>query len=486
MTRRWITVAAVMLTAWGATIGAAEARDPTPLPADYPSIGPSTTTTTIPIETNYPTTAPTTTAPPVTTTTVAPAPTTTASPPTTAAPRPVPTTTLPDLEPEPDPENDVNPALTDEPTLAGDIVYYETATEHALTILDIGVDGAVAYRQFAGPDDVIVTTTGILQWRPGEEHGGRTAVIGIIAEAADGSQARIDVNMLVAETNTMPEVIAPPIVRGFPGKTTEAVFSVADPDTPEDAHTWSVAGPASVTIDDAGVLRWTVADDAEPGRVEITVTATDDGEPAKSGSLTLRVEIVDTSEAAVMAVDAEGAPVNPMVIGADETAAAPAVMVDLDEPAQLLTAVAARTPRPAASPRVDAGRVEKVTGVIQQSAVIQSAQETLGALLDLEVPTTAVAGGLAWQLALLIAPSTFGRTRRVYDIVGVAPGAEIGNDRFRFRGDARGLEAGPIRRRGGRWMRAVESPFGDIWIPAANLRAVPRDTERTLEARLAH
>ena len=222
-----------------------------------------------------------------------------------------------------------------------------------------------------------------------------------------------------------------------------------------------------MSIDD-GIVRWDVPEDLEPGSVSFTITVTDDGEPRQSTSETYELEIVDTSEAAVAAVDAEGQPVNPMVIAAADDA--PPIMVDLDEPGELVSAMADRTPK--GLDRVTPTPIVTSGSPIESSVIVESVQETFGVLLDLDVPTTAVASGLIWQFALLAAPSLISRRRGIFDIVGVESNDEIGDSTFRFRSDATGLSAGALRRRNGVWMRAVHSPRGPVWIPSANLRRV--------------
>ena len=471
MRSRLAAVIALTLVTWGATMGAAEARDPTPLPAEYPETGPTTTTSTIPIG-NYPTVPPTTTTIPVTTTTLDPASGTTTVPPTTTvAPTPAPVRTpapAPAVVDEPDEDTDeADVDETDEGLTDDDVAIYETAAEGEPTIVSLTRDDVDTYQLLDGPAGVELGSTGTLRWIPGEDAGGSTGVIQVVGTRDDGSVVRYMIRILVAEVNEAPTITAPTPLRGFPGKSLRLDFTATDVDLPADTVSWRLRGPAGMSIDD-GTVRWDVPDDLEPGSVSFTITVTDDGEPRQATSETYELEIVDTSEAAVAAVDAEGQPVNPMVIAAADDA--PPIMVDLDEPGALVSAMADRTPK--GLDRVTPTPIVTSGGPIESSVIVESVQETFGVLLDLDVPTTAVAGGLVWQFALLAAPSLLSRRRGIFDIVGVESNDEIGDTTFRFRSDATGLSAGALRRRNGVWMRAVHSPCGPVWIPSANLRRV--------------
>ncbi|RMH72930.1 MAG: hypothetical protein D6683_13670 [Actinomyces sp.] len=184
----------------------------------------------------------------------------------------------------------------------------------------------------------------------------------------------------------------------------------------------------------------------------------------------------------------DGGATDPALV-VDPDGAAPPVVVDLDDPGELLAAVSAATP-PARLPRsTGEGATGTTTGRFRADdgaggrapgtppprpqrapAVLPVITDAYGALLELEVPALAVVSGLAWQLALVAAPGLLSRRRRLVDIVGVPPDAVVGDDTFAFRGDATALPAGRRRRRRGRWERAVESPRGTVWLPTSILR----------------
>jgi len=357
--------------------------------------------------------------------------------------------------------------LPDNVALEGDVlVYYGVGEEHVPVLLNVAQTDAASYSLVSPPAGATISPGGILQWTPPESTGGSTVVIAILARRADQSTQRIDARLLVAETNSPPAIEGPATGTAFPGKTLELTFTAVDEDEPANSHEWRTQSSTSATISD-GVLRWEVPADQAPEPVTIRITAIDDGSPSRRSSFAVSIDVIDTSDAAILAVDSDGDPINPYVIGASDTGAAP-LMVDLDNPGQLVAAVASRTPNAAARPAP--ALVSKVEGSLRQSAVVTSVRQTFQVLLDLEVPTTAVAGGLAWQFALLVGPGLITRRRRIYDIVGVPPGAEIGDRVFRFRSNAAGLEGGPLRRRNGQWMRAISSPLGPVWIPTVHLR----------------
>ncbi|MEM7139685.1 MAG: hypothetical protein AAF548_01555 [Actinomycetota bacterium] len=471
VTRRWLASTAVVMlavTAVSATMTSAAASVDRGLrPSAYPETGP-TTTTTLPVAVDpspYPTTAPTTTVP---TTTVAPDPGT--ATPTTAPPTTAPAgQTTPEPTPEAEPEAEPDEELPAESTLR-----YGIGEEHRPISVDASWAGASSYALMGDHPGVSLTSDGTLHWTPTEADGDTIQTFMVIARTGDAAYT-IEVRILVAEVESSPVVDERDPVVAYPGHTTQFRVTASDADVldGDGIASWSIDGPAGMTIDD-GLVVWAVPDDAGGDTVTVTVTAADDGDPPLTGSRTFTIDVLDDSEQALLAVDDAGEPVHPLVIAAASPESAP-LLVDLEDPAALVVAMVERTPPAVASSTVaNAPERGAAASTAERSAVVSSVRQTMGALLDLEVPTTAVASGIAWQFVLMAAPGLLSRRRDLFDVQGLAPDAMIGDGRWFFRSDAIALRGSGLRWKDGRWMRKVASPVGPVWLPAAHLASSRR------------
>ncbi len=447
-------ILAALAGALGGTTRSATAQVPS-----YPTTGPGatvqptgapTTTVTIPQMGPYPVVTPTTTVPP---TTAAPVATTTQAPPPVST---TPPTTL--------------------VSLVGATERFETAREHRSVRVDAGFGTLATYTLVSGPPDAVISTDGFLAWRPGESDGGTTVDFVVRARTPDQQVRDVSVHVLVAETNSTPMITGPTGISAAAGDTVTIKYTANDSnDDPPNHISWSVEGSSDAFITN-GLLEWTIDPTTPAGDVDLSIIATDDGEPAMSTTHRLVVRITGVKTSLITALSDDGTPLSPMVIAASGDSAP--LSVDLTRPGELMVAVGERTPTISrfAPPPIGPGAAgpnlrRGVAKVLDRRAVVASVQHAYRVLLDLEVPKTAVAGGLAWQLILFFLPGLFTRNDDLFDISGLRAGQEIGDDRFRFRSDATSLRAGAKRRKSGTWMRAVESPAGPIWIPVANLRS---------------
>jgi len=372
------------------------------------------------------------------------------------------------------------PVITAPPTtlvsLVGATERFETAREHRTVRVNAGFGSVATHTLVSGPSDAVISPDGFLTWRPGESDGGSTVDFVVRARTPDRQVKDVSVHVLVAEANSTPVITGPTGISAEAGDTVTIKFTANDSnDDPPNHISWSVEGSGDAHITN-GLLEWTVDPTTPAGEVDLSIIATDDGEPAMSTTHRLIVRITGVKASLVAAVSDGGTPLSPMVIAATGDSAP--LPVDLAKPGELVVAVGERTPTMgrfapprnvpgAAGPSVRRG----VAKVLDRKTVVASVQHAYRVLLDLEVPKTAVVGGLAWQLILFFLPGLFTRNDDLFDISGLRAGQEIGDDRFRFRSDATGLQAGPKRRKSGTWMRAVESPAGPIWIPVANLKS---------------
>jgi len=360
--------------------------------------------------------------------------------------------------------------------LTGATERFETAKEHRSTRINAGFGTLATYTLAGGPPDATISADGYLTWTPGENDGGSTVDFVVRAETTDRQVKDVLVHVLVAEANSAPTITGPAEISAAAGDTVTLKYVANDSrDDPANKITWSVEGARDASITN-GLLEWTVDPESLGGDVRLSIIATDDGRPAMSATRHLIVTVTGVNAGLVAAVSDDGTPLSPMVIAASGNIAP--LSVDLTKPGDLMVAIGHRTPTisriapPPARPdtRTNTGR-PRVTKVFDRSAVIASVQHAYRVLLDLEVPKTAVAGGFAWQLMLIFLPGLLTRNDNLFDISGLSAGQEIGDERFRFRSNATSLRAGARRWKSGTWMRAVESPAGPVWIPAANLRS---------------
>jgi len=156
--------------------------------------------------------------------------------------------------------------------------------------------------------------TGRFRWTPGESQGPGVYSVTVIA-TDDGVPP---LNRSQTLSITVQEVNVAPVLSGIPnrvvvvGETLELVVGATDTDLPANVLRYALGSgvPGGMVLDEvSGLLQWT-AGVADVGMTyPVVVMATDDGSPARSGSTTFEVVVVDA-----------GVPVlEPPVLGADGT-----------------------------------------------------------------------------------------------------------------------------------------------------------------------
>ena len=119
--------------------------------------------------------------------------------------------------------------------------------------------------------------------------------------AADGLTDKIEVKVLVTDVNEPPVITgetAPAFREDASIASTVARYTATDQEG--DAFTWSVEGAdaGAFSIDAAGNLKFTSQPDHETQEdYNITIVATDDGDPAQAGEFPVSVEVTDVNEA---------------------------------------------------------------------------------------------------------------------------------------------------------------------------------------------
>ncbi|MBL9180966.1 MAG: chitobiase/beta-hexosaminidase C-terminal domain-containing protein [Verrucomicrobiaceae bacterium] len=223
-----------------------------------------------------------------------------------------------------------------------DLVPPQVTTEGALFTLQLHADdpdasGPISYALAAGsPAGIFVDpTTGLLTWVSGENDGGVTHTVTVVASDnsfPEGTASR-SFTIQVQEQNSAP-TIATPMFYTFPERTPISFeLPGQDADVPNQTLTWSLTGtvPSGAVLAPAlGTVSWTTPSVEDTTEIVFNYTVTDAGSPplATSGQVILR--IVETSTAPVLTLSStmldyeEGAP--PMPVAAD------ALVTDADSP----------------------------------------------------------------------------------------------------------------------------------------------------------
>ncbi len=350
--------------------------------------------------------------------------------------------------------------------------------------------------------------TGVVTWTPTEAQGPDRVTIDVVA-TDDGSpvmSAERPLVVTVREVNQRPALDAPDDVTVVAGAPLTVATTASDPDRPRNELSFAISGPGGMTVDDAGVIRWTPSA-LDVGEHDATVTVTDDGAPAESAARRLHVTVTaaPTSPGGAPAPGAGRAPG-----GRTPPAAAPAPAQPPRPPSPTAPAPArppaAPAPAPAPGglseaqiaarrlgadllvvaptrPRAGAGERARV-GVSLTTPV-----KVIGAAADLSVPVRLLSMGGAWIGLIGSVIVMRRRNRRPLMVKGIDAGDVLpvmpkrsteGAPLFLLRHDAGPVWSigAPRRRRGRKWIE-VETPLGPGFADAGHLADPPRSRNTT-------
>jgi N-acetyl-anhydromuramyl-L-alanine amidase AmpD len=149
------------------------------------------------------------------------------------------------------------------------------------------------------PSGSSITTGGAFSWTPTEAQGPGSYPI-TVRVTDNGSPSSNDfetIMVTVNEANNAPVISSIANQTISKGGTMNATASATDSsDVPANSITYSVGGPAGITINPStGAISWTSGLSDGGQTYQVTVTATDNGVPAKSASTTFTVTITDVN-----------------------------------------------------------------------------------------------------------------------------------------------------------------------------------------------
>lgn len=354
----------------------------------------------------------------------------------------------------------------------------------------------------------IDAASGRITWTPSEAQGPGRYSFGVVA-TDDGSpamEAERPLSVTVREVNRAPGIAPIGERRIAVGERLRVETEATDPDRPADRLSHRVAGPAGMTIDDAGVITWTPGA-GDIGEATATVTVTDDGTPARSGSARLAVTVTAAPSATpspVAPASGGGAPATAGPTGGPtrpvpSAPQAPGATPGTDEPATPAVtpgpapapATSGLTPAQLASRRLGSGLLEVTvpTATAPRSPdrpvgiSVSTPVRVISAATELSIPLRLLSLGGAWAGLIIGFIAMRRRNRRPYLVTGIPhdealpvyPERRTDSDpRFLLRHDAGPVwSRGPARRRRGtRWIE-VETPLGTGFTDAAHLLAPP-------------
>ena len=174
------------------------------------------------------------------------------------------------------------------------------------TATDANAGQTLTFSLDAGaPAGASITTAGAFSWTPTEAQGPGTYPI-TVRVTDNGSPSSNDfetISVAVSEVNTAPTLAAISDQTINEGQTLNLTASATDADLPAQTLTYSVAGPAGMTINSStGALTWT-AGEGDGGDVDqVVVTVKDNSNPVLSASRTFNVTVTDANTAPVVTI----------------------------------------------------------------------------------------------------------------------------------------------------------------------------------------
>ena len=182
----------------------------------------------------------------------------------------------------------------------------QTALTFTATATDPDGGQALTFSLDAGaPSGASITTTGAFSWTPSEAQGPGSYPI-TVRVTDNGSPSSNDfetITVAVSEVNVAPALSAIANQTINEGSTLSLTASATDSDVPANTLTYSIAGPAGMTMDaSTGAISWTPGE-ADGGDVDqVTVTVKDNGSPALSASRTFNVTVNEVNSAPTITV----------------------------------------------------------------------------------------------------------------------------------------------------------------------------------------
>lgn len=198
------------------------------------------------------------------------------------------------------------PEIVSSPVLSAteDLAYeYQLVAEDVAGLDAQGNDIAddLEYTLIDGPDDMTVSSTGLVEWTP-TENGSSPYDVSVVLQVEDGGENDAEpvqqaYLITVTPVNDAPAINGTPAAVAALGGTYEYQVSVTDPDDNNDGSglTFSLEGPEGMTISPTGFIEWTP--EAE-GSFAVTVSVVDGQENgAAEDSISWMIEVRDNNTA---------------------------------------------------------------------------------------------------------------------------------------------------------------------------------------------
>ena len=185
------------------------------------------------------------------------------------------------------PLND-NPAIGSSPGLAA---FEDSLYTYSLAATDANAD-TLSFSLVDGPQAMTVdSTSGLVQWLPAQADVGSVAVT-VRVDDGKGGFALQQFTLQVSNTNDLPQLTSTPDSAAVEDVPFSYAIAATDSD-PADTLSYSVtAGPATATIDTAGLFTWTPTQ-TDVGTQQFTVRVADQSGGAVTQSFSVAVAEVD-------------------------------------------------------------------------------------------------------------------------------------------------------------------------------------------------
>ena len=158
-------------------------------------------------------------------------------------------------------------------------------------------DGAPEGASMDGP-------TGVFSWIPTESQGpgSYTITVRVTDNGTPPRSASERLTIRVFEVNRPPVLEAVPPQSVDEGSELRVTLAASDPDIPPQRLTFSILNPPEgASLDaDTGTLSWIPTEEQGPGRFELTVRVTDDGEPPLTAERSFQVIVNEADNAPVI------------------------------------------------------------------------------------------------------------------------------------------------------------------------------------------
>ena len=198
------------------------------------------------------------------------------------------------------------PEIVSSPVLSAteDLAYeYQLVAEDVAGLDAQGNDIAddLEYTLIDGPDDMTVSSTGLVEWTP-TENGSSPYDVSVVLQVEDGGENDAEpvqqaYSITVTPVNDAPAINGTPAAVAALGGTYEYQVSVTDPDDNNDGSglTFSLEGPEGMTISPTGFIEWTPETE---GSFAVTVSVVDGQENgAAEDSISWMIEVRDNNTA---------------------------------------------------------------------------------------------------------------------------------------------------------------------------------------------